>query len=186
MRKLTVYNFLTLNGFFKGVNEDISWHKHGQEEGEYAAQSAGAANILLFGRVTYEMMAGFWPTPMAMEMNPSLATEMNRSEKIVFSNSLVKADWNNTRVISGNIIEEIRKLKLTPGPDMTILGSGSIVTQFADAGLIDAYQFMIDPVAIGQGTPVFEGLQQRLELRLTSSRIFRSGIVLLDYEPLTP
>ena len=185
MRKLSVYNFLTLNGFYKGVSEDISWHKHGQEEGEYAADSAGAANILLFGRVTYEMMAGFWPTPMAMDLNPVLATEMNRSEKIVFSRTLTKADWNNTRLISGNIIEEVRKMKLTAGPDMTILGSGSIVTQFADARLIDAYQFMIDPVAIGQGTPVFEGLQQRLELRLTSSRIFRSGVALLEYEPLS-
>src|SRR3569832_511800 len=144
MRKLTMYNFITLNGFYKGPGGDLSWHKHGHEESEFSASSLSAENILLFGRVTYEMMAGYWPTPMAMENTPEVAEGMNKAEKIVFSNTLAQATWHNTRIVKGDIIAEIRKLKQLPGNDMTILGSGSIVSQFADAGLIDEYQIMVD------------------------------------------
>ena len=181
MRKISVFNFLTLNGFYKGVNGDISWHRHGAEEGEYAKEGAQSDSILLFGRKTYEMMAGYWPTPIALSQNKALAEGMNRSEKIVFSHSLNQASWENTRIISGDIVDQIAKLKQTPGKDMTILGSGSIVTQFANAGLIDVFQLMIDPVALGEGTSLFANLRQTLNLKLESVRTFPSGVVLLVY-----
>ena len=181
MRKLTMYNFITLNGFYKGLNEDISWHRHGGEEEGFSVDSLQQDNILLFGRVTYQMMASFWPTPMAMESMPDVATGMNNAEKIVFSNSLDNAEWQNTTIINGDIVEEIKKLKQQPGKDMTILGSGSIVTQFAEAGLIDGYEIMIDPVAIGNGTPIFNGISNNLNLMLTNSKVFKSGVILLSY-----
>ena len=184
MRKLNVFNFTTLNGFFEGPNHDISWHRHGGEENKYSDDSLQAGNILLFGRRTYEMMYSFWPTPMAAEMFPETAKGMNKSEKIVFSNLLKKAEWNNTKVIGGNIVEEMKRLKKTKGKDMTILGSGSIVSLFADAGLIDNYQIMIDPVAIGNGTPIFNGIQHKLDLKLIETKIFKSGVVLLSYKLL--
>lgn len=184
MRKLNVFNFITLNGYFEGPNHDTSWHKHGGEENKYSDDSLQSKNILLFGRRTYEMMYNFWPTPMASEMFPETAKGMNKSEKIVFSTSLKKAEWNNTKVIGGNIVEEMKRLKKKKGNDLTILGSGSIVTLFADAGLIDSYQIMIDPVAIGKGTTLFNGLQNKLDLKLTNTRTFKSGVVLLSYEPL--
>ena len=106
MRKLTMYNFITLNGFYKGLNEDISWHRHGGEEEGFSVDSLQQDNILLFGRVTYQMMASFWPTPMAMESMPDVATGMNNAEKIVFSNSLDNAEWQNTTIINGDIVEE--------------------------------------------------------------------------------
>jgi dihydrofolate reductase len=140
MRKLSIFNFLTLNGFYKGVNEDTSWHKHGGEEARYSEDSLKAGNILLFGRVTYEMMAGFWPTQMAADNFPKVAEGMNKAEKIVFSRTLKKADWNNTKLIKKNMIEEIKELKKLTGNDMTVLGSGSIITQLAEEGLIDEYQ----------------------------------------------
>lgn len=186
MRKLNVFNFITLDGYYKGLNEDISWHRHGAEENEYAAdnmKSDGA--ILLFGRTTYEMMTGYWPTPMVIENDPIVARGMNRAEKIVFSKTLKKPEWQNTKVMSGDIVEKIRKMKQTPGKDMTVLGSGSIVTQFAEHGLVDEYQIMVDPVAIGDGTPIFKGLKNKLDLKLTKTRIFKSGVVLLCYEPMT-
>lgn len=183
MSKLTAYTFTTLNGYYKAPNEDISWHTHGAEEGEYAAAGAQSDSILLFGRVTYQMMASFWPTPQALETMPEVAKGMNASEKIVFSRTLTQADWQNTRLIKNNIIEEIRKLKQTSGKDMTILGSGSIVTQFAEHGLIDEYQIMIDPVALGNGTPLFQGITHPLTLTLTNTKIFKSGVVLLCYQP---
>ena len=183
MGKLGVFNFTTLNGFYKGPNEDISWHKHVDQESEFAENSLQADNILLFGRVTYQMMASYWPTAMAIEKDGAIAEGMNRSEKIVFSNTLKSADWNNTRIVSGDMIAEVKKLKETSGKDMTILGSGTIITQLADQGLIDSYLLMIDPVAIGQGTPLFSNLKHNLSLTLTDTKVFRSGVVLLSYVP---
>src|SRR5215217_1173198 len=106
MGKLIGFNVITLNGYFKGPGGDISWHKHGGEEGEYAAEMSQAGSTLLFGRVTYEMMAGYWPTPLAMEMAPAVATGMNNAEKIVFSKTLRETSWQNTRIISGNLEDE--------------------------------------------------------------------------------
>jgi dihydrofolate reductase len=184
MGKLTVFNFITLNGFYKGLNEDIGWHKHGEEEGEYSAEGAQSDSIILFGRVTYEMMAGYWPTPMAKEAFPIVADGMNKAEKIVFSKTLKEADWNYTRIIRSNIVEETKKLKQTSVKDMVILGSGSIVTQFAGQKLIDEYQIMVDPVVIGAGTPIFSGIKHPVDLNLISTRTFKSGVVLLCYKPV--
>ncbi len=184
MRKLTIFNFMTLDGYFEGPQKgDISWHKHGMEENRYAADSLKSGSMLLFGRITYEMMASYWPTPVAMQNDPVLAEGMNKAEKIVFSRTLKKAGWNNTRLVADNIVEEIRKMKQTPGKDMTVLGSGSIITQFAEAGLIDEYQLMLDPVVLGAGTPVFTNIRRKLELKLTATRTFKSGVVLLSYRP---
>lgn len=183
MRKLSVFNFITLNGFYKGPGDDTSWHKHGGEEAKYSEERLKPGNILLFGRVTYEMMASFWPTPMAAENFPIVADGMNKAEKIVFSRTLKKAAWANTKVIKENMAEEILKMKKQGGKDMTVLGSGNIITQLAEQGLIDEYQLMIDPVAIGKGTPLFNNIKKELDLTLVSSRIFKSGVVLLCYQP---
>jgi len=184
MGKLNAYLFTTLNGYFESPKGDISWHTHAEEENEFAAKNTSNGNTLLFGRITYQMMAAFWSTPMALQNSPALAEGMNRSEKIVFSRTLQKADWNNTRLISDNIFEEIRKLKQDSSINMTILGSGSIVTQIAEHKLLDTLQIMIDPVLLGSGTPIFHGLKDRLNLKLTASRVIKNGIVLLDYEPV--
>jgi dihydrofolate reductase len=184
MRTLSVFNFLTLNGFYKGPEEDISWHHHSAEGNDYAAEGIGSGAILVFGRVTYEMMAGYWPTADALRNNRVVAEGMNNSEKIVFSRTLKKVSWNNTKLVKGNIVEEMKKLKQAPGKDMVLLGSGSILTQFAEHGLIDEYQIMVDPVAIGKGTPIFSNISHKLDLRLTKTRTFKSGTVLLCYQPM--
>ncbi len=181
MGRLGVFNFVSLNGFFKGPGGDISWHVHGTEENEYAAESLKSGSILLFGRVTYEMMAGYWPTPLALQNNPTVAEGMNNAEKIVFSRSLKKAEWKNTRLVRGNLPDEVRRLKASEEKDLTVLGSGSIVTQLAEHRLIDEYQIMIDPVVLGEGTPVFNNIKQKLNLKLTGTRTFKSGVVLLSY-----
>jgi dihydrofolate reductase len=183
MRKLRAFNFITLNGYFKGPNNDTSWHKHGgEEENRYAEEGAQSKSTLLFGRVTYKMMASYWPTSMAIENNSVVANGMNDAEKIVFSKSLKKADWKNTRIVK-NAEAEIRKMKKEKGNDMTILGSGSIITQLAQAGLIDEFQLMVDPIALGSGTPLFKNIDHPLNLRLTNAKTFKSGVVLLCYEP---
>jgi dihydrofolate reductase len=183
MRKVTVFNFITLNGYFQGLNGDISWHRHEQEENEFSDEKSQLGNMLLFGRMTYQQMASFWPTPAAMQMAPVTADGMNKSEKIVFSRTLEKADWKNTRLVKDDLIGTVKKLKEEPGNDMTVLGSGSIITQLAEAGLIDEYGFMIDPVALGEGVPVFKGIKNQLDLKLTSVKSFKSGVLFVTYEP---
>lgn len=184
MRKLLMFNFISINGFYKASNGDISWHKHGKEENEFSADNLKQDAILIFGRITYDLMASYWPSSFAMENDPATATGMNKAEKIVISKSMKKADWNNTSVFNENFIDELKKLKQTSGKDMVILGSGSIVTQCAEAGIIDEYQIMLDPVAIGSGTPIFNDIQHQLELKLIKTRVFNSGTVLLTYQPL--
>lgn len=181
MRKLNAFTFITLNGFYKDASNDISFHQHGEEEGDYSAESLTSGNTLLFGRSTYEMMYSFWPSTMAYQSFPLVAEGMNKAEKIVFSKTLHKADWNNTRILKENIVKEIRTLKQTEGKDMTILGSGSIVRLFSDAGLIDEYQIMLDPIVIGKGTSLFKGLKKTLHLELKHTRTFKSGALLLCY-----
>ncbi|MEO6521395.1 MAG: dihydrofolate reductase family protein [Mucilaginibacter sp.] len=182
MRKLSVFNFISLDGYYKDLNNSMQWHEHGGEEADFSKESSQGGDILLFGRVTYDMMYSFWPTDAAKQSMPEVADNMNRSEKIVFSNTLKKADWDNTTIISGGIVEQVKKLKATPGKDMTILGSGTIVSQFAEADLIDKYIIMIDPIALGGGISIFTGMEKTLDLKLTSSRAFKSGVMLLNYD----
>ncbi len=183
MRKLASFTFISLNGFFEGSPGDISWHVHGAEENQYAADALKSEGVLVFGRVTYQMMASYWPTPLAQQNDPTVAEGMNRAQKIVFSKTMKKADWANTKLIGGDIVEEMRQLKKADGPDMVILGSGSVVAQLADAGLIDEYQIMVDPVALGHGTPLFKNIKRKLDLKLTGTRAFKSGVILLSYRP---
>ncbi|MBS1662784.1 MAG: dihydrofolate reductase [Bacteroidetes bacterium] len=181
MRRLSVFNFVTLNGYFQGLNGDISWHRHGGEEGAYASEMSQMGGTLLFGRVTYQMMEAYWPTAQAKKDVPAVAEGMARSEKIVFSKTLKRTSWENVRVTDEDPVAVVRKLKQTEGPDMCILGSGTITAQLAGEGLIDEYALMIDPVALGEGTPIFKGMGRKLDLKLKSSKAFSSGVILAVY-----
>ncbi len=183
MRNLIVFNLVTIDGYFTGLNGDISWHNVDAEFQKFAEEKSGSGNTLLFGRVTYELMAGYWPSPEALRNDPIVARGMNNSPKIVFSRTLERADWVNTRLIKDDLIGEVRKLKQQPGKDLTILGSGSIVAQLAQAGLIDEYQILLNPVALGKGRTMFEGIKDRINLKLTSTLTFGNGNVLLCYKP---
>lgn len=188
MRRLIMFNNITLDGYFAGAGGDFSW-AHGAAESEdaefnaFVAGNAKGEGELLFGRITYEMMAGYWPTPAAQQALPDVAAGMNRAPKLVFSRSLVKADWQNTRLMKGELTAEVRKLKQESGPGMAILGSGSIVAQLAPAGLIDEYQFIVNPVVLGAGRTLFGGLRDRIGLKLSQSRTFKNGKVYLCYTP---
>ncbi len=184
MRKITAFNFISLNGFFEGPHGDIRWmmdHHVATGESAHTVEGLGAGNTLLFGRVTYELMAGFWQSPIAYEQHPATAEGMNNAEKIVFSKTLATVDWKNTRLVKENMPEEVRRLKQQPGKNMTILGSGSIITQLTDEGLIDEYEVLVYPIALGKGTPLFGGLRHPQTLEFISAKPLRSGTVLLTY-----
>ena len=185
MRKLHVFNSISLDGYFVGDNGDLSWAYNVSSDAEFdafVASNAQGDSMLLFGRITYEMMAGYWPTEQAKQSMPEVAEGMNRAQKVVFSRTLVKATWNNTKLVSGDIVTEMRRMKKTAGPDMVILGSGSIVSQFAQGGLIDSYQCAVLPVILGKGRTMFDGVKERLQLKLVASRAFNNGKVVLTYE----
>jgi dihydrofolate reductase len=184
MRRLTVFNLVTLDGYFAGQGGDISWHNVDEEFQELANAASNSGDTLLFGRVTYELMAGFWPTPEAIKSDPIVAAGMNKAEKIVFSRTLDKADWNNTRLVKSEMVAEVRKLKQGSGKDLTVLGSGSIASQLAQEGLIDEYLILLNPVVIGKGKTMFEGVKDRFSLKLTKTRVFGNGNILLSYEPV--
>jgi len=174
---------MTLDGYIAGQGGDISWHNVDEEFQELAKAASNSGSTLLFGRVTYELMAGFWPTPEAIRTDPLVAAGMNKSEKIVFSRTLRKADWNNTRLVKDDLLAEVRRLKQGTGKDLTVLGSGSIVAQLAEEGLIDEYNVLLNPVALGKGKTMFEGLTHKLALKLVRTRTFGNGNVLLTYVP---
>lgn len=185
MRKLSVFNHVTLDGFFTDANSDMSFaHRPGPdpEWDAFVEGNAGGGGILLFGRKTYDMMAGFWPTPMAAQTMPAVAERMNNLPKMVFSRTLRQAAWNNTTLLTGDLATEVRALKQQPGEDMVILGSGSIVSQLTALRLIDAYQFVVDPVVLGRGRTMFDTVTEKVSLRLTASRAFGNGNVLLSYD----
>ena len=108
---------------------------------------------------------------------------MNSMPKVVFSRTLDKVSWNNTKLVKGDIASEIRKMKQEPGPGTAILGSGSIVSQLAPEGLIDEYQVVVNPVVLGKGRTMFDGVKEKLNLKLTKTRTFGNGKVFLCYEP---
>jgi len=182
MRILRVFNLMTLDGYFAGQDGDISWHNVDEEFQELAKQASNSGNTLLFGRITYELMKSYWPTPEAINNDPIVAAGMNKAEKIVFSRTLDRVDWNNTRLVKDDMLTEVRKLKQQPGKDLTVLGSGSIVSQLAQNDLIDAYDILLNPVVLGRGKTMFEGMQEKLSLNLVKCRTFGNGNVLLSYE----
>jgi dihydrofolate reductase len=184
MRKLAVFNNVTLDGYFVTMNGDMSWaHKQDAEWNAFVQGNASGGGELLFGRITYEMMASYWPTPHAIKNFPVVAEGMNNLPKVVFSRTMDKASWSNTKLVKGDLAAEVRKMKKEPGKDMVILGSGSIVSQLAQQGLIDEYQVAVNPIVLGKGRTMFDGIKDKLTLKLTKTRPFANGSVVLCYEP---
>ena len=186
MRKLVVFNSTSLDGYFAETNGAMSFAHNANPDAEWDAfveSNASGGGVLLFGRITYELMSSFWPKPLAAQLMPAVAERMNNLPKVVFSRTLEGASWSNTKLVKGDLIAEIRKMKNEPGGDMAILGSGSIVSQLAHYGLIDEYQIVVVPVVLGRGRTMFEGVRKQLSLRLTKTRAFVNGNVLLCYEP---
>ena len=180
MREIIVSNYVSLDGFFAGPNGEIDWFMWDEETAEYSKGLAASIDTILFGRVTYELMASYWPT--VTTEDPVITDYMNRSPKIVFSRTLKKTDWKNTKLVMELNKEEILDLKKQPGKDMVIYGSGSLVSALAQWGLIDDYRIFVNPVVLGNGKPMFKGLKERLDLALLRTKTFQCGVVLLHYK----
>jgi dihydrofolate reductase len=180
MSKLRVFESISVDGYFSDESGHIGWAHAGQADPEFASwvgNNASAGGALLFGRITYQMMEAFWPTPAAAQQMPIVAKGMNAAKKLVASRTLTPT-WNNTQLLKGDLIEAVRALKQEAGLGITLLGSGSVAAQLGAAGLVDEYQFVVVPVALGGGRTVFEKAR---ELRLIEHRAFKGGNVVLTY-----
>jgi len=173
----------TLDGFFEGPDHDISWHNTDMEFEKFAIEQLKTVDTILFGRVTYEMMASFWPSPAVLETDPETAKYMNELPKVVFSKTLYEADWQNTRLVKDNIKEEIRNLKAKTEKDIAIFGSSDLTVSLAELGLVDEYRIMVNPVVLGKGKTLMQGIKEQLKLKLIKSRTFANGNILLTYVP---
>jgi dihydrofolate reductase len=184
MRKMTVFNQVSLDGYIADAHGDMSWaHQDDAEWNEFVAENTRGESELVFGRITYELMAGFWPTAAAAASAPVVAQKMNSVSKVVFSRTIQRPEWNNTTLVNGDIAAEVATMKQGPGPDMVIMGSGSIIAQLTDVGLIDEYQIVVNPIVLGGGKSMFDGVSAKVSLALADERAFTNGNVMLSYLP---
>ncbi len=183
MRRVLFFMLTTIDGYYAGPNGDIDWHNVDEEFNEFAIAQLNEVDTLLFGRVTYEMMASYWPMPETIKSDPIVAGKMNSLQKIVFSSTLPEPHWEHTRLVRNDAAGEVRRLKQQAGKDLIIFGSSELAASLLNDGLLDEARIMINPVVLGQGKPLFTGVNDRLKLKLLKSRIFHSGNVLLYYEP---
>jgi dihydrofolate reductase len=187
MRKVVMMNLVSLDGFFAGPRGEIDWHNVDEEFNQAAVDMIQRFDTILFGRVTYKLFEDYWPNaasdPKISREDRIIANRINEMTKVVFSKSLKKVTWDNSQLFRGNVEGEVKRLKQEDGRDIVIYGSGSIVRQLTDAGLIDEYQFMVNPVVLSNGKSLFKDLKGKIDLKLVSTRPFKGGNVLLTYEP---
>lgn len=185
MRKIIVFNLVSLDGYFAGTDGNIDWHHVDDEFDKFAIEQTASFGGLIFGKTTYKIFEEFWPkalkNPNTSDDDRKVAQIIDDIWKIVFSKSLKKVSWKNSKLYHEIDPKEIQKWKQYDGKDMAIFGSGTIVKQFADLGLIDEYRLLVNPVVLGNGKSFFKGVKKKLELQLTEARRFKNGNVLLTY-----
>ena len=180
MRKIIVSEMVTVDGFFAGSNGELDWFIQSEELDAYAMDLLESSDTILYGRKTYEMMAGFWPSAPG-----NFAARTNKLPKLVFSKTLQETpwgEWNNAKPIPGDLAKEVRRLKQQPGQAIVLYGSGSLVSQLTHMSLINEYRLMVCPVVLGTGRSLFQGASKAL-LTLVETKKFGSDIVLLRYQP---
>ncbi|MHA4810798.1 dihydrofolate reductase family protein [Flavitalea flava] len=200
MRKIIFQTMVTLDGYFKGPDHDISWHianesnqgkkspdpKEGADEvvEGYTEDFLSTVDTFLFGRVTYELMASYWPSDFALKDDPATAKVMNTTPKVVFSRTLDTVGWQNSRLEKGHIGQEISRLKEQPGKNIAIFGSSNLAMSLIPFKLIDEFRIIISPIALGRGTPLFHGIENRLNLNLVKSTLLPGGRIMHTYVPV--
>jgi dihydrofolate reductase len=179
MKKLYFFMMTTANGLYERGPWEIDWHNTDEEFNDFAIDQLEQMDTLVFGRRTYEGMAGYWPMPETIASDPIVAGKMNGLPKVVVSKTLARADWSNTRVVREP--EAIAAVKREPGKDALLIGSSDLAVSLGALGLIDEYRIMVNPIALGKGKPVLQGLTADLKLTLLRTRTFKNGNVLLTY-----
>ena len=180
MAGLIMWNMMTLDGMVEGPNRDISWHEDvwGKELEQLSTEQLNAAGGLMFGRVTYQLMANYWSNATGV-----IADFMNASPKYVFSRTLTRSDWSNTRMFGADVPGTVAQLKRESTKDIFLFGSADLAASLIPHGLIDEFRIAVNPVILGGGTPLFKP-GERVKLKLLDSRAHSTGVVILRYEPV--
>ena len=181
MRRLIMWNMVTLDGFFEGPKSwEIDWHEYvwGDELERLSLEQSKEIGMLLFGRVTYQGMAAYWSSATG-----EIAEFMNSIPKVVFSRTLERAEWNNTRLVKGNAADEVAALKRQPGKDVFIFGSANFSSTLMQHGLIDEYRLGLNPIVLGGGNPLFKPSPERMRMKLLGATPLKSGVVILRFQP---
>lgn len=183
MRKIIMFNMVSLDGLFEGPDGNIDWHMVDEEFNTFSVDQLNTAGGLIFGRRTYELMASYWPTPAAAESDPEVAEKMNTLPKYVVTRTLNNVSWANSYLIKGDAAGELQKLKRMPGNDLFLFGSAELASTLIRQNMIDEYRIIVNPVILGQGRPLFSNIPDMVALRLCSTRTFGNGNTLLIYQP---
>ena len=195
MRRIVMFNRVSADGYFAALDGNLDWVVPEPEIDKEGAAASSETGTILFGRKTYEMFEKFWPRALddsktapdphaegqrSPEMR-QMAVFINEAEKLVFSKTLKKTTWKNSRILGEFDPREVEELKRKPGKDMIIFGSGSIVSLLTEHGLIDDYHFVVNPILLGNGRPLLAGVSKKRKLDLQEARHYPSGNVVLRY-----
>jgi dihydrofolate reductase len=186
MRKVVLFIHLSLDGFAAGPNGELDWMSYDEELEKYAEGVVSTVGAALYGRVTFQMMESYWPTVLknssSTKHDIDHAHWIEKISKVVFSKSLNKVEWNNTRLIKDNVAEEVSKLKQQPGKDLVIFGSPGLAQTLMRLDLIDEYRLTVNPVVLGVGKPLFKDIRAKVTLKLLETKTFASGVTGLHYK----
>jgi dihydrofolate reductase len=189
MRKLVLLMHLSLDGFAAGPKGELDFMSYDEELAQWADQLVKTVGSPIYGRTTYQLMEGYWPTlltkPNVPKQSLAHAQWIENVTKIVFSRTLNEVTWNNTRLIKDKVAEEIEKLKQQPGKDLVIFGSPGLSADMMNLGLIDEYQFTVHPVILGNGISMFKNNSAKSKLKLIGTTTLKSGVVTLHYITIT-
>ena len=195
-RRVVASTFVTLDGYMVGLDEDMSWVIAGFDRDmaeDIAQDMSSTADVFVFGRVTYEIFAAYWPSAVPYddgdELNPADGKEdpriiraLNDSPKLVFSKTLRSSEWENTRIVDDGLEDEIRRLKQQPGRAVSIQGSASVVQALARADLIDEYHLYVHPVLLGDGKRLFARGMDRQDFELARIKPYANGVIATTYK----
>jgi dihydrofolate reductase len=182
MGRLILFNMITVDGFFETKNRELNWHVVDEEFNKFSIEQLESADALIFGRITYELMFKYWTTEDALTNDAIVAGKMNSLPKIIFSKTLKKVEWANTKLFSDNVEQIIKEIKKNSTKNIFLLGSANLTTTLKELNLIDEYRILINPVILGEGRPLFEKTPHLKWLKLMGTRTFKSGNILLQYE----
>lgn len=181
MKKVIFQMSISLDGYVEGPNREIDWHIVDDEFNSYAVETLTAAEVLIMGRKTYELMAAFWPAEKGD--HSGVTAKMNSTPKLVFSRTLKHVDWQNSRLATGSIADEVARLKQAPGDGLLWVGGSDLAASFLEQGLVDEIRVIVTPILLGAGKSVLGAITRRHRLKLLGTRSFSSGSHVLTYEP---
>ncbi len=195
-RRIVMFNWVSADGYFAGPDGNLEWVVPDEEQAKAAAEAIPGFDTVLFGRRTYELFEGFWrhavvddsgtvPDPhhpgRRSSEHGAIAIALNGMTKLVFSRTMKSVTWRNARLLRELDPREIETMKGQPGKDLIVFGSGSIVSQLTQQGLIDEYQFVVCPILLGSGRLLLSDVSKRLQLDLLEAKALPSGDVMLRY-----